>query len=327
MVKMICVFCDTEIKKEDNKKCPNCGIKFLPQLLSNDSFKLEDINFSNKFISKKRDGVYGFLCKRGLLGRSLKRMANPKIQEYFMSIYNKIPNNLLLIGEVYSHGHLIGDIAGRCNSKLGKELLDNTKIYIFGLFDSNNPNMVFSDRYKVLKNLNNVFNDEKIKLVEQVRVFNKKEAEEYYNKCLDDGYEGSVIMDGDNIHKFGRLTIKSNQGFKLKPKRPDDLKIIAVNERMINLNESEIDERGYKFKKSSVNNRIGSGIAGTFTCLLDNGLETKITINGTELFRKKIWENRNDYIGRYAVVESMDYGVKDRIRHAKLIRIQERVEK
>ncbi len=134
-------------------------------------------------------------------------------------------------------------------------------------------------------------------------------------------------MDGRKKYKKGRVTIKEHIGFKKKPVSELDLLILGTNERMKNLNKSEKNELGNSYKKNTVDAKEPTGIASTFTCQLPNGETTDVTITGDEASRRDIWKNREHYIGKYAVVKSMAYGVKDKLRHARLIGIKDAVEK
>jgi len=84
---------------------------------------------------------------------------------------------------------------------------------------------------------------------------------------------------------------------------------------------------GRSFKRNTVDAKEGTGIAATFICKLPNGETTKVSLTGDEAFRREIWQNKESYIGKYAVVKSMAYGTKDKLRHARLLKIKEKVEK
>lgn len=298
--------------------------KFKPMLLSNDEFDLKSLDYSNMYISIKRDGVRAEITNEGIKNRSLKILRNKNIQEHFREIWSNLPDDVILEGEIYSDELPCRKIAGICNS-LDKEVPESMKLYIFGIY---NPTIPFEGRIEMLIEIENILPmNTKFEIVEQEKVNSYEECIELYNQFIEQGYEGAVLMDGTKPYKSGKVTIKEHIGFKLKPTREDDLEIIDVNERFENTNESQINELGYKFKRNTVDAKEGTGLAATFTCKLPNGEETKVTITGDEESRRKIWTNRNDYIGRYVVVKSMDYGIKDRLRHPRMIEIKEICEK
>jgi hypothetical protein len=294
-----------------------------PMLLSNDEVDLNDLDYSNMFISVKRDGVRAEIINGELLGRSLKKFRNYKLHDFFKNITDFCKfYNITLEGEIYSNTIPCRELAGICNS-LDYDLPSDLKLYIFGLY---NKELTFCERYELLNHLS-ICKEENIVIVMQERAHNKEFVEMFFTSSLSEGYEGAVLMDGSKKYKEGRVTIKEHIGFKLKPEQEDDLEIIGVNERFINTNESEINELGYKFKRNTVDAKQSTGIAATFDCKLPNGEITKVTITGDEEYRKEIWNNKNDYIGQFAVVKSMSYGTKDKLRHPRLVGVKLSMEK
>ena len=301
-------------------------MKFSPMLLSNDSFNLKELDYTNMYISIKRDGVRAEVTNQGLQGRSLKKFRNPKLEEYFKEIYNVLRNDVIFEAEIYCDGVPCREMAGICNSK-DKDIPAGTKLYVFGMVDLEKT---FAERLGLLQ-LFKTFapaDSEKYEIVEQLKVECAEHARHIYGEFLNDGFEGAVLMDGSKLYKQGRVTINQHIGFKLKPHKEEDLKIIGVNERFLNTNESQTNELGRSFKRNTVDAKEATGIAATFNCLmLDGKTETKVTIIGTESERRAIWSDKDSYIGKYAVVKSMDYGAKDKLRHPTLVSIKEKCEK
>lgn len=293
-------------------------------LLNNDDFDIENLDYVEMFQSKKRDGVRGEVSNKGILNRSLKVLRNKLVQEWFKEVYEDLPDDIILDAEVYADGLPCREIAGICNSD-ANDVPENLKLYIFGLFDEVMP---FRDRINKLRDINTKYlKGDRYEIVEQVRVKSAKEATDNYNKYLKEGYEGAVLMDGRRQYKQGRVTINQHIGFKMKPHKEMDLPILDVTERFLNLNESQTNELGHSFKRNTVDAKEGTGIAATFVCQLPNGETTKVTITGDEAFRREIWENKESYTGRYAVVKSMAYGEMKKLRHARLLSIKDEVEK
>jgi hypothetical protein len=101
-----------------------------------------------------------------------------------------------------------------------------------------------------------------------------------------------------------------------------DAKIISVNERYINTNDSEKNELGYKFKHNNKEMKEGTGLAATFTVEY-NSIEIKVVITGDESFRKEIWENKDSYIGKMIEYKGMLIGSKNVPRHPIFERFRE----
>jgi len=293
-----------------------------PMLLSNEEYDLKTLDYTNMRESKKRDGVRAEVTNKGILNRSLKILRNSKVQEYFREIYEQLPDGIIVEAEVYSDTNPCRIVAGICNS-LDKDLPADLKLYFFGMYDSE---LSFDERHKKLLEFKFLSSNKSV-IVEQHPVKSYEDAIAYYDACIDDGYEGAVLMDGTKKYKEGRVTIKQHIGYKIKPSRTDDLLIIGVTERMLNTNESQTNELGHSYKRNTVDAKQSTGIAATFICKMDSGEEPKVTITGEESFRREIWENKEKYIGQYCEVLSMDYGVKDKPRHPRLIKIKHSIEK
>ncbi|KKM74279.1 hypothetical protein LCGC14_1401940, partial [marine sediment metagenome] len=106
-----------------------------PMLLSNDEFDLESLDFTEMYISEKRDGVRAEVSNKGILGRSLKVLPNVNVQEWFKEVYQNLPNGIIIEAEIHSDSLPCRTIAGICNSK-DKEVPEDLKLYVFGIFDT-----------------------------------------------------------------------------------------------------------------------------------------------------------------------------------------------
>lgn len=294
-----------------------------PMLLSNDDYDLNKLDYTCMFKSKKRDGIRAEVDNTGIKNRSLKILRNKMIQRKFNDAYINLPDGITLEAEIYADGVPCREMAGICNST-SKVVPENTKLYIFGVFNSEAS---FEERLAIVNQIEEdyLLGDGYV-IVEQSRCYSAAEAQEYYNQCIADGYEGVVLMDGRKKYKQGRVTIKQHIGFKMKPIKELDLEILGVTERFLNTNESEKNELGESFKRNTVDAKEHTGIAACFICKYKD-TETKVTITGDVASRQEIWKNKETYIGAYAVVKSMDYGELNKLRHPRLLDIKLQVEK
>ena len=270
-------------------------------LLSNDEFDPKELDYTNMYISIKRDGVRAEITNEGIKNRSLKILRNPKVQDRFRHFFESFGPHCILEGEIYSDSLPCREIAGICNSK-DRDVPDDLKLCLFGMYDTM---LNFVERNHILGALYRTLKNDDVELVIQHRVHNYQEAIDFYDEALNNGFEGAVLMDGSKKYKEGRVTIKQHIGYKLKPSKEEDLEIIGVTERMENLNESLKNELGQSYKRNTVDAKRGTGIAACFVCKY-NGLETNVTITGDEESRREIWANKENYTGAYAVVKSMD---------------------
>ena len=147
-----------------------------------------------------------------------------------------------------------------------------------------------------------------------------EELQEEYQRSIDLGFEGLVLRSYHSPYKYGRSTLKEGYFLKMKPIEEYVATILEINERLLNMNESTESTMGYSIKKDTVENKIESGIAATAT--VDwNGEILKITLTGTEVERIKIWEDRDNYVGRKLMFKGMPYGMKRLPRFPRLIKI------
>ena len=298
-------------------------MKFKPQLLSNDEYDLNSLDFTEMYISEKRDGVRAEVSNKGILNRSLKVLPNVKVQAWFKEVYENLPDGIIIEAEIHSESLPCRIIAGICNSD-EKDVPEDLKLYIFGIYDEK---LNFTERMVKLDKVLKPIKSKRYALIKQLMVCSAKEARILYRDFIKKGYEGAVLMSGAGRYKNGRVTINEHIGFKWKPVREDDLEILDITERMLNTNESLTNELGRSYKRNTVDAKESTGIAATFICKLENGMSCGVTITGDEESRRKIWLNKSFYIGKIAVVKSMEGGQKDKLRHPVLIRIKEGIEK
>lgn len=302
---------------------------FRPMLLSNDEYNLEDLDYTDMVISKKLDGVRFEITRDGVFGRSMKKIPNKQIQELYEPVCKLIPENFVLEGEFWSPFMPCREIAGLCN-RSDTEIPLHLNVHVFDLIHTKS---VKEDTRRLLRSsvLYSFFKDNalyrlRMRLIECHKVYDAKDAKLIFEAFIKEGEEGAVMYDNTKFYKQGRVTIKQGIAFKLKPHKEEDLVILGVTERLKNLNESMTDELGHSFKRNTKEDKEGTGIAAAFICKYKD-TTTKVTLTGTEEERKEIWDNKEEYIGKYAVVKSMDFGAKDKLRHPRLLGIKESLEK
>ena len=211
-----------------------------PMLLSNADYELEDLDYTNMYISAKRDGVRAEVTNVGIMNRSLKWLRNAKMQEWFKPVWSKLPEGVIIEAEICDESLPCRTIAGICNSD-AHDIPKGLKMYVFGLVDDE---LNFEDRLDKLEMLMRKIKSPKFKVVSQAIVHNATHTRDVYDAYINSGFEGAVLMDGSKMYKHGRVTINQHIGFKIKPHREDDLEIIGVNERFENTNESLTNELG-----------------------------------------------------------------------------------
>jgi len=300
---------------------------FKPMLLSNDEYNLEDVDYTDMVISPKHDGVRIELTKDGLYGRSLKRIPNTSLQEYFSEVIEELPKDIIIECELWHPSMACRELAGLCNRK-ESDIPEGTRLMAFDMVILPlDKSITWDDRHTALLNTVYDINLPLIDVIDHYSCGSITHAKERYQEFIDAGYEGAVMNRTTSPYKQGRVTIRQGYAYKMKPHQEDDLEIIGVTERMENTNESQTNELGRSFKRNTKEDKQPLGIAAAFICRLENNEECKVTIHGDEDFRRGVWNNRDSYIGKYAVVKSMAYGAKTKLRHPRLLSIKESIEK
>ena len=155
-------------------------------------------------------------------------------------------------------------------------------------------------------------------------VNNAEEAEAFYQKCLDEGYEGAVFRNPNGKHKSGRSTLKENDFLRAKPQSTKEAVVLSVYEAMENQNEVKINELGRTERSSHKENLVLKGMLGGMIakCLV-TGLEINVGPGKmTHDQRKYYWLHQDEIVGKIITYKSMDKGVKDLPRFPRFIDIR-----
>jgi hypothetical protein len=320
---------------------------FKPFLGSNEPYNLIDLKFP-LFSTFKKDGVRSIVRKNNVFTRSttsqqLPIIKNKQIQELFdpiKEITKRIPN-ITFDFEIYAHGLPFNetvmftnteDIKSRTHfNKIKSKIAElkfplnyylsiprNIEFYLFDSVIEGDEKMIYIRRIEKAKEL--LKEIPIITYVEPKVLFSVEEVQNEYTKSIDLGLEGLVLRSVDSPYKYGRSTFREGYFIKLKPIEEYEAVIVEINERMFNYNESTESFTGNSIKRNTKENKEGSGIAATATVLWNNNI-FKINLNGTEIERIKIWENREKYIGKTLIFKGMPYGMKDIPRFPRLVKI------
>ena len=297
---------------------------FKPMLISNKKMDFKEATYP-LIVTKKYDGVRVEVTNKGLYNRSFKKMGNKELQAKFEALCYDVPEGVALEGEVYKDGVEPYVIGGVCNRSKADSDVDGYKIMLFDRYDTNDKGRDWSYRRAILDMYDDLHDD--VEVVKTWVVNSYEELMTLYKETLDEGLEGLVVVNPKGVYHEGRVSNRMNIIYKLKPFVTQDLPILGVNERMRNTNESLTNELGHSYKRNTVDAKEGTGLAATFLCRLPNGKDVKVTITGSEDYRKGVWDDRDSFIGCYAEVESMKSGAKDSLRFPSLVRVKGRVEK
>lgn len=256
----------------------------------------------------KHNGVRGGVADSILLARSLKPIPNLYCRELY--------GNELLNG---MEGELVvgawNDEEVFTESTSGVMSIQGEPDVHFYVFDMYHPTMPFLERLQELHRRVEVMNPEYISAVPYEILHSDEELEIYSNDALNLGYEGVVLRDPKAKYKNGRSTAAEGGFLRYCPWLRSEARVLAIHERLVNLNESKRNERGYLEKSSHKSNMVGAGTAGSATVEdLHTGIQFDIAIPTVKL-QAEVWANLDKYLGaliRYKFKPAVKKGGKPR---------------
>ena len=156
-------------------------------------------------------------------------------------------------------------------------------IYPYHEWQTKNFTQPYETVYELTKHFLETHNFNDIRLIPSYNITASSEEEfhnlvqKYTQEFLDQGYEGSVLKSLDHIYDPSSGTRRSGEWIKIKPEIDSDGIIVDVLE-----GEGE-----------------HQGLVGKFNVRWANNVVFEVAPGKLKhTFRKKIWENRNNYIGK-----------------------------
>ena len=191
----------------ENAKCT----QILPMLAN----KWED---RQKYISEpfyvqpKLDGVRLLVSKDGGISRTGKVIPGTEI------LGKGLVKGEYLDGEAYDPNMTFEELTSAFKTDPLK-----LKFYVFDYFDTNNPQLSFSDRMIHLREIKNPHYE----IVETFNVDKHSDMKGYHDMFMSQGYEGTMIRDRMSVYEIGK---RSNYLLKYKNFQTDEYKIVDVKE-------------------------------------------------------------------------------------------------
>lgn len=275
-------------------------------------FENVPMSYNNKidswYVSRKLDGVRCMIqidsetknivtSSRGGTNydASLVHIINhPTIQHIF-----KLYPNIVLDGEIYTHGMTLQQISGLARrSEENLEECSKLQFWIFDYINLDNPNEPFSERMHFLAELNSYFLipfdiDDKeenesfpLRVVTHQKMFVYDRIMTLHNKFVSEGFEGAVARTSDSPYEIGKRP-NSMQKFK----QYQDAEALVIGK-----------EGGLRDWEDMV-----------FIMQLEDGKTFKAKPVGTREIRKEYWDNfDNKYknkIGTYKFFTVSEDGI------------------
>ena len=162
------------------------------------------------------------------------------------------------------------------SEKAGDTGTTDVNFYVFDLW--NMAKVSYHDRLTMLKAKYNLLPDELKSctvLCDQVYITNMDDVNAYYQKMLDEGYEGIMLRRASAYYKFGRSTLIDQELVRLKPKEDAEFTVVGFNELIVDGNPA---------------NSLGSLTVSKGSMCFDVGTGFSASQ------RKAIWENRCKFL-------------------------------
>jgi len=272
----------------------------------------------------KIDGVRGIHITGSMTGRSLKPHENKFItSKYSLDICTGFDGELTAGG--LTSQSLCRDTTSALNTRAGEPNVS------WNLFDWLHPSVVhkpYKERYEALWDYyyaNQAKMDAiSVSVIPYTMLNSAMEVEAFYEKCLEEGYEGVVLRDPDGMHKSGRATVKAGAYLRIKPQSDKEAVVLRLVEAMENQNEAKINELGHTERSSHKENKVGKAMVGMLVCKdLTSGMEIDVGAGKmTHEERTHYFNNPAEIVGKFIKYRSMDVGVKDKPRFARFICIR-----
>lgn len=161
------------------------------------------------------------------------------------------------------------------------ELSQHLEFHLFDVYLENNPSMSFSGRLNMMESLVEDYS-ERVKIVPTQKVNDHEAVLDAHSKFVAKGHEGSIVRTGSGTYKDA--TTRSGDLLKLKGFTDEEFEITGVREG-----------KG-KFEGMAI-----------FFCETDEGQSFEVTPKGTEEDRRRMFDERDQIVGKDLTVRFQNY--------------------
>ena len=264
---------------------------------------LDNLDYTDLLLSPKLDGIRAIVIDGVVLSRSLKPIPNLYIQSLFKHL--EFYDGELIVGSPTAPDVYRTSNSG-CMSVNG---VPDVTFYVFDHIQS--PQLDYENRIMKLEDADNVC------VLTQHQITDSYDLDVLEGLYLEQGYEGVMLRKSrgpNSKYKFGRATAKSHTLLKVKRFVDSEYRVVGFEERMHNANEATVNALGHTERSSHKENKSGRGDLGALILTTEDGLEFNCGTGFDNATRREIWDNRDQYMGKYAKVKSFLIGVKDKPR-------------
>lgn len=255
--------------------------------------------------SPKLDGIRATVRNNVVYSRSNKPIPNRYIQAK-LGKFDGLDGELV-VGPANAHDVMRQTMSG----VMSEDGEPDFKFHCFDLLDDLND--TYSNRLHALQR--RLPKSPHVLLHQQEIIHTLEQLLTFEAQVLDQGYEGLILRNPLGPYKQGRSTVK--EGYLLKVKRFVDSEalVIGFEERMHNANEATVSELGRTKRSSHKAGLVGRGDLGALACRSADGVEFSIGTGFDDDQRAAIWNNRAEFLGKFAKFKYFPVGVKEAPRH------------
>lgn len=249
----------------------------LPMLAHDYKKRGKDIKTENAYTQPKLDGVRMMVNKDMKMisrtGKEIKIMKH--LESELNEVFQEFGGNVVLDGEMFSFELTFEEISGlfRQTKNINEKDLQKMKFYVFDMYDLEDKEMKFSDRYEKMKSVFKKLKLDNIKLVVSSKF--KGDIEEKHAEYIEAGYEGLMIRNGDGEYK---CNYRSKDLQKYKEFQDEEYEIVDV--------------------KEALGNDAGTGV---FVCKY-KGEEFSVRCRGSRELRGEQLRKKDEYVGKKLTV-------------------------
>lgn len=240
---------------------------------------LNDLHYPG-LCTPKLDGIRCLIIKGKVVSRTLKPIPNKYIRDILETKTLNGMDGEIIVGNTFS------EVTSGVMTRNGSP--DFTYMVFDYVINPSEPYYLRMDRLKSLSVKNS-----HIKFVLPVKINNEEELLGFETTCIKEGYEGVIWRSPDSPYKFGRSTLKEEYLLKLKRFEDGEAEIIELYEEIDITGKPKNTLGGIKVRetKTGIRFHIGSGF------------------DAEE--RKKIWNYKDNYVGKLVKYKSQPHGAKD----------------
>ena len=286
---------------------------------------LADVRFP-VMATPKLDGIRCLTISNGTVVKALSKKFKPIPNRHVrLMLEEHCPSGF--DGELIVKGMSFQDISSAIMSH------DGRPNFTYMIFDyTEDLDMPYTDRinrmmYKMFRSEYKWDGKFEVEPVLPVTISSRSELERFYQYCLNNGYEGTIIRSPSGIYKCGKSTVNEGIILKLKPEDQSEAVVVGYSEKMHNANTLEYDDLGHAKRSSHKKNKIPMGTLGSLTV---RDVKTGVTFDvGTGInarTAKILWNARKNLVGMVIKYKSQLIGVLEKPRFPVYLGLRSAVE-